>query len=235
MKKHLLLFSSLLLLITGLQLNTSQVNASNYVIPPPDETLVKYFLQQTYATEMLFEGSNQNWDSSYTVSKVILSTNNSHQEGFCPRVKIVFVPKATSNNNEARKYQFKLHTTNGCLSKEKWLFPNEFFSITVNAPIATPKEYVLAEVVENSQKESINLSNTIPSNIISPEQALRTTFMVYYQTYGCYPTKEFTFELTFFNYVYWLVTIDDHDGIGGLAYLTINAFTGKADAIREDE
>jgi len=215
--------------ISNFPLHATKVTGS---IPIPDEALVKKFLQKTYATTMIFEGSNQNWDCSYTVFQTILKNNP--EEDSCPKIKVSLSPKFSFNN--LRKYNYRFHTTHGCIWGEKWLESNnQWISFETHAPIPENNEKIILEIIENNKKESFKLSNVIPPNIVTFEEALRTTLKVYYQTYGFYPTSEFTFEIQFLNYVYWLITIDDHNGIGGLAYLTINAFTGEAGAIREDE
>lgn len=58
---------------------------------------------------------------------------------------------------------------------------------------------------------------------------------VFYRAYGEYPSEEYTFHVEYRDNQYWLVIIDDHDGIGGFGYVTVDAFTGEAGDLKEDE
>ncbi len=233
MKKNFFITLYSLICLISLQLLITPINgADSDYLPVPDEALVKNFLQKTYATTMIFEGSNPNWDCSYTLMETILKTN--HEDGFCPKIKISLRPKFSFNT--PHKYRYRFHTIHGCILGERWLLSNnEAITFETYAPIPENNEKIPVEIIENNKKESFKLANVIPPNTLSFEEALRKTLTIYYQTYGYYPDNQFTFEIQFLNYVYWLVTIDDHDGIGGLSYLTINVFTGEASEIRTDE
>jgi hypothetical protein len=201
--------------------------------PPPDEALVKTLLQNTYATSMIFKGSNQNWDCSLTVLEKIEKANDEPENS--PQVHVILYPKFTWETYITRMYKYLIHSSNGCSMAYQWLKTGEYINQNADRPIPSVLDKVTAQIIRGLKTDLIEMSNKVPVDIISPEEALRVALGVYRATYGSYPTEKFSFYLEFRDSQYWLVSFDDNDGIGGRGYLLVNAYTGDADEIKEDE
>lgn len=144
-------------------------------------------------------------------------------------------PKFSWGQYIIRKYRYQFHSSNGCILDEQWLESGQNIVSDTNAPLPIPNEKLKVQMIRGTTKEEFEISNTITTNVITPEQALRKTLEVYYHTYGEYPTEKFTFYIDFRDNTYWLVSFDDNDGIGGQGYLLIDAFNGEAGDIKVDE
>lgn len=202
----------------------------------PDEELVNTFLQNTYATSMIFEGVSQNWNCSFIVKQAI--AKNSMGIENVPKVTVIITPRFTWERGPIWAFNVKIHTSNGAIVGTYGLMSGQSISLNTNAPVPEPSETILVEISGGPNgDELIKLSNIVPRHfgMVTPEEALRTTLDVFYKTYGEYPTKNYTFDIVFYDKIYWLVSIDDNDGIGGLSHLLINAYTGVASEIKEDE
>ncbi len=110
---------------------------------------------------------------------------------------------------------------NGCIIGECSLKPGESIVVDATAPIPKPDETIVIQVNgrQDTARDIIEIVNKIPPNAISPEKAFRKALEVFYRAYGEYPGEEYTFHVEYRDNQYWLVIIDDHDGIGGLVML----------------
>lgn len=222
MKKRLFLFIVTFSLILSAQLQ---------VFGAADEQLVNTLAQKTYYTKMIFNGSNSNWDCSYVVKAPV-----SESEQYCPKVKVILTPKFTWEAGVARKFKLHIHTTNGCIINEKALKNNESIVINANSPLPAATEKISVKVDWGfATKDVIELSNVVPENVISPRQAFESFIDAYYRAHQIYPTEKYTFDIEFYDKIYWLISFDDHDNIGGGGGAAINAFTGQVDGIKEEE
>jgi hypothetical protein len=233
MKKIWLLFLIVILLI-GVTPDHSTVRAQDtQAPPPPDEALVKNVLQNTYATSMIFKGSNQNWDCTLTVlTKLETETNEPENP---TRIITMLYPKFTWESYITRLYEYQITTSNGYYHDYQWLKSGEYIYLNTDNPVPQSTEKITAQIIRGATTDLIAMNNRIPLNIISPERALRVMLEVFRTTYGTYPTDSFSFYIEFREPQYWIVSFDDNDGIGGRGYLLVNAYTGDAAEIREDE
>jgi hypothetical protein len=231
LKKKLLTISVLLSLVLGLNRFVAGA-AQTTGATGPDEAVVASLLQKTYTTTKLFTGGNKNWDCSYKVVDTVAAS--SAPASTTNRMKFVLTPLKLCKYY-TRCFEYSVHTSRGKFSGEQWFKADDLIRIEANTPIPAARESLTVQICEWSNEEVFYLFNVIPSNAISPERALRQTFEVYHATYGIYPTAKFTFEIEFYDQTYWLVTFDDNDGIGGQSYLLIDALTGEAGEIKEDE
>jgi hypothetical protein len=202
---------------------------------PAAEAVIADQLQKTYTTTMLFTGGNDNWDCTYRMVDTIAAS--SAVESPTRRMQFVLNPLLLDSKyyTYTRFFKYSVQVSRGKFSGEQYLKTGQVLRIEGSTPFPFASEKVAVQIREWYNEESFYLTNLIPADAITPEQALRKTFEVYYATYGRYPTANFTFEIEFYGQTDWLVTFDDHDGIGGRGYLLIDAFTGEAQAIKEDE
>jgi hypothetical protein len=214
------------------RVNTGGVAEACIEAPLPDETLIETILQKTYATVMIFSGSDANWACVYTVWDTV--SDNPDAPGL-PKIKVVILPQFTYSKYYIHRFNYVITTSRGELRGEKWLRSKESFMVEACGPVPTVDEVIKVVVEEWYQSDCFEIANIIPEGIISPEQAFRKTFAIYYRTYGAYPTADFTFKIEFYDREYWLVSWDDNDGVGGESFLLVNAFTGEAGDIKEDE
>jgi hypothetical protein len=234
MKKLILLLTLTVILFMGATPDHSTVTAQETQIPPPpDEAMINSFLQNTYATSMIFKGSNQNWDCSLTVLNKLEAKNDELEKS--PQVIVMLCPKFTWESYITRLYEYMIHTSNGCYHDYQWIKSGEYIYLNTDNPVPTSAEKITAQIIRGSAEDIIEMNNRIPLDVISPKDALRILLEVYRDTYGSYPTDSFSFYVEFREPQYWIVSFDDNDGIGGRGYLLINAYTGDAGDIREDE
>jgi hypothetical protein len=234
MKKLIWLPFFIVCLLIGTASQYSTVRAQDaQTLFPPDEDLVKTLLQNTCVTSMIFKGSNQNWNCSMTILEKVENRND--QPDNIAQVNLTLSPKFTWESYIARMFKYLIHTSNGCYLGSQWLKNGEYIKLNSDKPIPASTDKPIAQIVRGLQVDSIELSNLVPQNIISPDQALRATLKVFMATYGCYPTKNYSFFIEFKDPQSWMVSFDDNDGIGGRGYLLVNAYTGAAGEIKEDE
>ena len=74
---------------------------------PPDEALVKILLQNTYATSMIFKGSNQNWDCRMTILEKLTKEDN--QPDNMPKINFILSPNFTWEINLIRMFKYMIH------------------------------------------------------------------------------------------------------------------------------
>jgi hypothetical protein len=234
--KRLLIIGIMLSLTLGLN-GFCDVKAETTAATGPDEAVIAALLPKTYATTMLFKGSNDDWDCSYRVMDTVAAS--SAAESATRRMKFVLTPLLLDSKyyTYTRFFKYAIQTCRGKLSGELCLKTGQDLRLEGNTPFALASEQITVRVQEyfNNNEGSLALTNVIPAEAITPEQALRIAFEVYYATYGVYPTADFTFEIEFYGPKDWLVIFDDNDGIGGKGYLLIDALTGEPREIKEDE
>jgi hypothetical protein len=231
LKEKLFTISVLLSLVLGL--NCFVAGAAQATgVTGPDEAVVASLLQKTYTTTKLFAGGNKNWDCSYKIVDTVAAS--SAPTSITNRMKFLLTPLSLCKYY-TRCFEYSVQTSRGKFSGEQWFKAGDLIRIEANTPIPAARESLTVHICEWSNEEVFYLFNVIPLNAISPEQAFRKTFEVYYATHGLYPTAKFSFEIEFYDQTYWLVTFDDNDGIGGQSYLLIDALTGEAGEIKEDE
>lgn len=234
MKKLIWLPFFIIMLLIGTTSQYSTVRAHDaQAPPPPDEELVKALLRNTYVTSMIFRGSNQNWTCSMTILEKAEKPDDKQDK--IAQVNLTMSPKFTWESYISRMYKYLVHTSNGCYLGFQWLKNGEYIKLNSDKPIPASSDKPIAQIIRGLQVDSIELSNLVPKNIISPDQALRATLKIFMSTYGCYPTKNYSFFIEFRDSQFWLVSFDDNDGIGGRGYLLVDAYSGAAGEIKEDE
>jgi hypothetical protein len=234
MKKFIwLLFLTVTLLIGAASIHSIVMAQDMPMTPPPDAALVKTLLQNTQVTTMTFKGSNQNWDCSLTVLEKLETVDNELVNW--PKVKIILYPKFTWETYIIRMYEYLITTSNGSAYGYEWLKSGKYITLNTDGPIPESAETITVQITRGKKTDSIEMRNKIPLNIISPEKAFRVTLGVFRATYGSYPTEKFSFYIEFRDSQYWVVSFDNNEGIGGRGYLLVNAYTGDAGDIKEDE
>jgi hypothetical protein len=192
-------------------------------------------LQRTYATEMCFKGESQNWTANFIVEKKVMSIENKDTN-----IKISVFPKKNKDNDTTPigKVQYLIETSNGKISGEKDLLENMSINIDKNTDCPLKNEKIKINIIWQGKKEIIELSNIIPDNVISPEQAFRNALNLFYKTFKHSPPINYSFFIAYDmqGRNYWQVSFDDNDGIGGKSYIYVDAITGKVgDNIVNDE
>jgi hypothetical protein len=229
LKKQLLIISALLSLLLG---SSGRFDVAAASATGPDDTVIASLLQNTYTTTKLFTGGNENWDCTLKVVDTVAA--NSTKPGNTGRMQFVLTPLVLSKYY-TRYFEYSVWTSRGNFSGAQWFKAGDSIQIEANTPIPSACESIMVKICDWCKEEVFYLTNVISSNAISPEQALRKAFEVYYATYGAYPTAKFTFAIDFIDKTDWLITFDDNDGIGGQGHLLINAITGETCDIKEDE
>lgn len=197
--------------------------------------IVNEILQRTYATEMCFKGESQNWTANFIVEKKVMPVENKDNN-----IKISVFPKKRKGNDTTPigKVQYLIETSNEKISGEKELFGNMYINIDKNTNAPLKNEKIKISITWQGKKEIIELSNIIPDDVISPEQAFRNAIKLFYETFKHYPPINYSFFIAYDmqGRNYWQVSFDDNDGIGGKSYICVDAITGKVgDNIVSDE
>lgn len=208
-----------------------RVNAETNPQTEPEETLITGLLQKIMVSTLVFEGNNPNWTCTYQIIEPILKT-----EETAKKVRAIFTltPKFTASVTQ--KFGYFAQTSKGWIAGEQSLQPGQALIVESNATAPNAYENIYVEVSGvNGSKEKLILTNPIPINAITREQAFRTFFKVFNNSYKAYPTTNFSYELTFQERRYWLITFDDNDGLGGKGYLLIDALTGQPGEMKEEE
>jgi hypothetical protein len=226
--KKILTVSVLLSLMLGLNVFSE---ATVQTAIEPDEAVIAGLLQNTSTTTRLFVGGSDDWDCCYKVVDTVAASGGASAT---QRMKFILTPLFSGSYSRYIKYSVK--TSRGEFSHEQWIQDGQIIEIEANTLIPASGEIISLEITEPDETTSFELTNVIPAAAVAPEQALRKAFEVYRVTYGVYPTARFSFAIDFLvDLNSWLVTFDDNDGLGGQGILLIDAITGEAGSIKEDE
>lgn len=227
MKKQLLFAGMLLVFGAVFQSCFCAVNAEEN----PDEALINGLLQKITVPTLVFEGNNPNWTCTYQIMEPVLKTKETEV-----KVRSIFTLMAKSVASVNQKFGYFAQTSKGWIAGEQYLQPDQSIIVESNATVPNAYENIYVEIGSmNGTKEKLILTNPIPINAITREQAFRTFFKVFYNSYKAYPTANFSYQLAFQDRRYWLITFDDNDGIGGKSRLLIDALTGQPSEMKEDE
>jgi hypothetical protein len=193
LKKKLLMIGVLLSLGVGLS-SFFDVAAQTVDATDPKEAVIAGLLQKTYTTTKLFTGGNENWDCTLKVVDTVAAS--SAKTSTTNRMKFVLTPLALSKYY-TKNYEYSVQTSRGKFSGEQWFKTGDVIQIEANTPIPNSRESIAVRICEWYNEKVFYLTNVIPSDAISPEQAFRKAFEVYYAIYGAYPTAQFTFTIDF--------------------------------------
>jgi hypothetical protein len=185
--------------------------------------------EKTYATNMQFNGESSTWTAQCNVSKIIKETINKY------KVNICISPKVFCEEPDAKYTSYSILSKNGCLSGKLTLNPNDIIELETDNFIPLADESITIIITQSDKTETIILTNTFPNSIIPAKQALENVFLYYKSIFGRFPTCNFSFSVSLLDNMYWIVSFDDNDGIGGQTYVTVNASTGEIIDMKTDE
>lgn len=189
-----------------------------------DEALVNSFLEKTYYEQMIFKGSNANW-----ICKYVVNTPVNPSVKYCPKIQVTLTPRTTWTSGALRIASVHIHTSNGCIKTTRYLKSGENITLEVTSPIPEADETFPIFIDWCGKTDLIEMSNTVPTNVVSPQQAFQAYLEYFYSKNQSYPDPQYTFEIIRVAFVRPMWAIYYDNGNGQTGYEVVDGLTGRVD------
>jgi len=234
MKKYII--ASSILLVMFLLSGIVYGQTVETTVSPVGTSGVKIIYVFKQSIKMVFEGESKNWTGSYTTTETTFENGEKEQ-----KVKIVVTPKVSKI---AEWINYKIITSKGTIEGDEWLIFDESLELDLDGPIPAADEVIEVRIKKGPLTEIFNLNcklyqNITPdesstSDVVNANTAIKILQKQFYNIYGIEMPDTYT---VFVEYIdgEWVVAYDDNDGIGGKAYLTIDAKSAETGDIKIEE
>jgi hypothetical protein len=194
---------------------------------------VKYLYEQSI--KMLFEGDSMNWTGSYAVEEIIDESGNVDTS-----IKVVLDPK---KDKITRWINYEITTSNGVIKGSEWLIFSESLVYEADEPLPNKDDKIEVKIKQGDLTEIFYLECTSYEELtptgaeditVTAQRAVELLMEVYFNIYGVEMPSTYTVYVEYLDGE-WVVSYDDNDGIGGKAYLTIDAKTAETSDIKVEE